>query len=710
MTDEVVEIVVVQQGGSREFVVVEPGQDSSRREVVVVEKGPTLYSTLDPSLTGYVKGNGAGVWTASAFVPWADLSGKPTTVGGYGITDAYTKTQVDALLAGYEPLDPDLAAIAALGTTGYLKRTGSNTWALSAGVPWSDITSTPTTLAGYGITNAYTKTEVDSLLAGVTVTLDPDLTAIAALTGTGYAARTGTNAWTLKTTVPWSDISSTPTTLDGYGITDAYTKTVADARYAPIAVPWASIIGSPTTLAGYGITDAQALDSDLTALAGMSSTGIPVQTAVGSWAQRSIVGGSNVTVTNGSGVSGNPSIAVTALDNAPIGATTPSTGAFTTLSATGAGTLPGSGGWLGTGELGVRASASTSVSITVAAPSGTATTTYGTRAVETAPTTSTTAVIAYGAAMTTANTAVVYTSVNLFHAETLTRGAASTVTNVRGFYAASGIAQGTNNYGFYCDFNSATTTWAFYGAGTANSYLAGPLGIGPAASDPLGAATFLYLGNGTHPSTAANITAINMTYTGPATATNIVAGMQTSLSSTNASYTLASMIHYFASSSTKGASNTLTGVYGFRCSNNIAVGANNFAFYTDINVATNTWAYYCAGTAPSLFGGAVIEKEITVTYSASMTIDARTGNEQVITATNGTAFTINQPSNPNAGQYLEITIRNTSGGALGTATWAAVFKMTTWTQPATGFSRTIIFRYNGTNWVEKGRTAADVPN
>lgn len=37
--------------------------------------------------------------------------------------------------------------------------------------------------------------------------------------------------------VAWSDISGTPTTLSGYGITDAYTKTAADVKFAPIASP-----------------------------------------------------------------------------------------------------------------------------------------------------------------------------------------------------------------------------------------------------------------------------------------------------------------------------------------------------------------------------------------------------------------------------------------------------------------------------------------
>lgn len=109
-------------------------------------------------------------------------------------------------------------------------------------------------------------------------------------------------------------------------------------------------------------------------------------------------------------------------------------------------------------------------------------------------------------------------------------------------------------------------------------------------------------------------------------------------------------------------------------------------------------------------GVALVNTTATITYSASMTPDAALGNDFVITATNGTAFTINTPTNPSTGQSIVFTIRNTSGGALGVATWAAVFKMVAWVQPANGFSRSIRFRYDGTNWVELMRGAADVAN
>lgn len=102
---------------------------------------------------------------------------------------------------------------------------------------------------------------------------------------------------------------------------------------------------------------------------------------------------------------------------------------------------------------------------------------------------------------------------------------------------------------------------------------------------------------------------------------------------------------------------------------------------------------------------------LAITYSASMNTAVATADAFTITATNNTAFTINAPTGQTQdGQLIEYTILNTSGGALGTATWNAVFKMATWTSPATGNSRSIRFRWNGTNWVEVSRTTADIPN
>ena len=149
----------------------------------------------------------------------------PPTSGGTGLNTYVTGDMLYASAA-------NTLARRAIGAAGQVLTvvSGVPTWQTPQVVdtlPWSAITGTPTTLAGYGITDAWTKDEADAR----------------------YIQSVGES-------IPWTAIGGTPTTLAGYGITDAYTKTESDARFAPIAVPWASITGTPTTLAGYGITDA----------------------------------------------------------------------------------------------------------------------------------------------------------------------------------------------------------------------------------------------------------------------------------------------------------------------------------------------------------------------------------------------------------------------------------------------------------------------
>lgn len=102
------------------------------------------------------------------------------------------------------------------------------------------------------------------------------------------------------------------------------------------------------------------------------------------------------------------------------------------------------------------------------------------------------------------------------------------------------------------------------------------------------------------------------------------------------------------------------------------------------------------------------------TFGAAITIDTSQASGalwQRITANAATAPTIGAPSTAVAGQRLHIMIRNASGGAMGATTFNAIYKLgAAWTNPANGFSRSIEFVFDGTNWVEYTRTAADVAN
>lgn len=357
------------------------------------------------------------------------------------------------------------------------------------------------------------------------------------------------------------------------------------------------------------------------------------------------------------------------------------------------------------GEIGIINAAASDRSITVGKPSSAAVTLYGYYAGLVGPSTATSQVNGFYSSTTSAAVAYTLTALIHYHAAGSTKGAGSTITSVYGFYVPNIFAVGTNNMAFRSDVNIAANTWALYMAGTAQNYIGGNTGLG--SSNPSTDITMV-AGN----STGTNSTQRTFSVNGALAATTTVLGQgyHSQLTTAAAAFTLTQLIHFSANGATKGAGSTITSAYGFYAFNGLVQGTNNYGYYSDINAATNTYQLYMIGTAPSLFGAAVIEKEIAVTYSASMTINAQTGNEQIISVTDAVAHTINAPTNPAAGQYLEITIRNATGGAIGAATWNAAFKMTAWVQPATATSRTIIFRYNGTNWIEKGRTAADVPN
>lgn len=100
----------------------------------------------------------------------------------------------------------------------------------------------------------------------------------------------------------------------------------------------------------------------------------------------------------------------------------------------------------------------------------------------------------------------------------------------------------------------------------------------------------------------------------------------------------------------------------------------------------------------------------TLTYGTTVTVDATLGDIQRLTVTDGVAFTISAPRNPDALTLsLTFEILNSSGGAMGAITWDASYKLAgAFTNPADTKLRTIRFYYNGTSWIEESRAAADI--
>ena len=91
-------------------------------------------------------------------------------------------------------------------------------------------------------------------------------------------------------------------------------------------------------------------------------------------------------------------------------------------------------------------------------------------------------------------------------------------------------------------------------------------------------------------------------------------------------------------------------------------------------------------------------------------LNANTSSVMQINNNGGATYTVAAPIGGIAGQRISIKDINSSSGAGGAYTWNAIYKMAAWTRPAAGYSRSIDFIYNGTNWVEVSRTPADVPN
>lgn len=101
-------------------------------------------------------------------------------------------------------------------------------------------------------------------------------------------------------------------------------------------------------------------------------------------------------------------------------------------------------------------------------------------------------------------------------------------------------------------------------------------------------------------------------------------------------------------------------------------------------------------------------------YGPTVTVNLANGAFVQILASNNTAFTISNPTNPQFdGQLITIQIQNSAGGALGTITWSAQYQLAgSYTSAATANNRSVDFRYDATatKWYEVSRNAADVPN
>ena len=241
--------------------------------------------------TDYTATDGSTISLASALVS-----------GDYIVVLAVVSTALAA--GGYAPTaSPTFTGTVTfpLTTAGYVKTTSAGVISSAGTVPWTDVSSTPTTLSGYGITDGLTSSTAASTYltqsnasstyltqSNASSTYLPITTASSTyltITNAGTTYLTQTNAVstyvslsgsysnpTWITGLAWSKISSTPTTLSGYGITDALSSTTAASTYLTISnagTTYSPIAGSSS------ITTLGTVTSGSFPVANLSGTTLP---------------------------------------------------------------------------------------------------------------------------------------------------------------------------------------------------------------------------------------------------------------------------------------------------------------------------------------------------------------------------------------------------------------------------------------------------
>ena len=203
---------------------------------------------------------GLGALATKDSLTFSEVEEKPTTLSGYGITDAYTKAETGSLvnvkankattLEGYGITD---AYTKVQTSTFFPTRTEFNkvdTKVSELATTVSGKADKSVTLAGYKIGDAYTKAQVDEALALIKKN---NQSAHDELTNSLGELKEGK--------------ADKATTLEGYGITDALTKVQTTQLLTGVSGEIATVkeeltatidtkADTATTLAGYGITDA----------------------------------------------------------------------------------------------------------------------------------------------------------------------------------------------------------------------------------------------------------------------------------------------------------------------------------------------------------------------------------------------------------------------------------------------------------------------
>ena len=219
-------------------------------------------SVLGTNVSGNVTSAITSNWANTAnSVPWSNITSTPTSISGYGITDTfYSNTNASAYLASATFTTTGnitanvITATTFVGSGSQLtgvssdtaKKTANGTSNVNIAAANDPITmsvngtanvvivnATGVNVAGYINAGSGAITTTGNVTGGYVLGNGSALTSLTGSAVVGNVTSAVTSNWAnTANSVPWSNITTTPTTVSGYGITDAYSNSNTSA-YLP---------------------------------------------------------------------------------------------------------------------------------------------------------------------------------------------------------------------------------------------------------------------------------------------------------------------------------------------------------------------------------------------------------------------------------------------------------------------------------------------